>query len=83
MISESTPEQMWDSLVTKFEQRTDERKASLVEQITSTTQKNGDSVSSFISYVEELQRRLHGVHNETVSDSMLMGIILKGVRYNC
>ena len=87
VISESTPKQVWNSLATKFEQRTDERKAWLVEQITSATQKNGDSVSSFISHVEELQRRLHDGHNETVSDSMLMGIILKGsfvtVRCNC
>ena len=62
-----------------FEQQTGERRASLTEQIASAAQKNGDSVASFISHVEELQRRLRDGHAETVSDSMVMGINLKGV----
>lgn len=74
-----TPKKLWESLASKFEQRSDERMACLVEQLTSATQKHGESVATFISRVEELQRRLKEGHSENVSDGMMLGIILKGV----
>jgi transposase InsO family protein len=79
VIAEPTPKKMWEKLYERFSQKTDERKASLIEQLTSAEQKRDESVAAFVARVETLQRRLKEGHNEAVSDSVLMGILLKGI----
>ena len=79
IVVTDTPKKIWEGLQSRFCQTTTERKASLVEQLTRAEQKSGESVATFIGRVETLQRRLLEGHSETVSDDILVGILLKGV----
>ena len=78
VIAEDTPKKIWDKLRTRFCQQTNERKADLIDRLTSAEQKKGETIATFVSRVEMIQRRLKEEHSETISDSLVMGILLRG-----
>ena len=79
IVAADTPKKIWDALKTRFCQKTNERKADLIERITSAEQQNDESAATFVNRVETLRRRLKEEHSEEISDSIAMGILLKGV----
>jgi hypothetical protein len=79
IVALKTPKEIWEKLRERFCQKTNERKADLIERLTSAEQSSGESVATFVNRVETLKRRLKEEHSEEVSDGLLMGIILKGI----
>jgi hypothetical protein len=79
VIGMKTAKEAWDALKTRYHSSTEDRKAMLLQQLVSAKQKSGEKVPEFLSRVEGYVRELKEGCNETVSDAIIMGILMQGV----
>ena len=68
---------MWDVLKNLFEAKNESRKMALKAKLHDTKMSNGESVSSYLTWVAQVKDEMAGV-GEVISDSRLVRIDLKG-----
>jgi hypothetical protein len=79
VIGMTTAKEVWDALKTRYQSSTEDRKASLLQQLVSAKQMSGEKMPEFLSRVEGYVRELKDGCNEPVSDGIVMGILMQGV----
>jgi hypothetical protein len=79
LIPRGTAKQAWVALETFGKQRAVERKIELHRQLASCAQGSSEKVSEYILRADALKRELTDGCGETVSDALMMGILLNGV----
>jgi gag-polypeptide of LTR copia-type/Zinc knuckle len=79
VIGAATAKELWDSLKDRFNKKSSDRTATLHQQLTSAAQRTGEKMPEYLSRLEGLVRELKESCNETVSDGMLVGILMNGV----
>lgn len=75
----NTAKEMWDLLKTSFTQQSGDRRIDLHHALASAKQKHNESVMEFCLRVEDLRAELEEGCDESVSDYMMIGILLAGV----
>jgi hypothetical protein len=83
VIGPTTAEELWDLLTSRFKSKSSDRTASLHQRLTSATQRAGEKMPEFLARIEVIVRELKEGCDETVSDSMVVGILLNGVSSVC
>jgi hypothetical protein len=79
LIPKGTAKEAWTALETFGKQRAVERKIELHRQLASCAQKGSEKVSEYILRADALKRELTDGCGDTVSDALMMGILLNGV----
>jgi hypothetical protein len=79
VIGATTAKELWDLLKNRFNKHSDDRTATLHQQLTSASQRPGERMAEYLSRLEGIVRELKESCNEKVSDGMLVGILLNGV----
>ena len=75
----ATGKQAWKALENFCMRRAAERKTELHQQLAQVSQQSGERVSEFLLRAEDLRTELTQGCGESVSDGMMMGLLLNGV----
>lgn len=79
MIGHTTAKSVWDTLKDRYRRQSDDRSATLNQQLSGDKQRPGEKMPEFLSRIEGYVHELKDSCNESVSDGMLVGILMNGM----